>query len=403
MTEKTKSGDSQKILISIRSLRRASARDVISGIFNHLERTSDCNICLMQSVENPITTEKIRNAEKSNVAGLFISKAEDAELMRALVDTPIPIAVIGIKDPVLKARKNPTVFIFNDNAGIGEMGADYFLKHGKFNSFGFVCANNDVNSMAERAEAFCNRIRSAAPNTFVSVFPPVSDPGSGKDIAALSDWILTLPKPAAIMAIADWRATHVLTACDHLKIRVPEAVSVLGVDNDEFMCAHASPPLSSILPNHVEIGRRAAEELEKLIKGKNNGWRKEITVPPQMVIERESTRICTPSAALVDRTKRFIRANATRGITVADVVDHLKVSRRLAEIRYRAATGETIREAIESAKMAKLKRLLISNRRPISAIAAECGFSNINSLSHRFQQCFGISMREFRKNATNPG
>ena len=79
MTEKTKSGDSQKILISIRSLRRASARDVISGIFNHLERTSDCNICLMQSVENPITTEKIRNAEKSNVAGLFISKAEDAE------------------------------------------------------------------------------------------------------------------------------------------------------------------------------------------------------------------------------------------------------------------------------------------------------------------------------------
>ncbi len=41
MTEKTKSGDSQKILISIRSLRRASARDVISGIFNHLERTSD--------------------------------------------------------------------------------------------------------------------------------------------------------------------------------------------------------------------------------------------------------------------------------------------------------------------------------------------------------------------------
>ena len=403
MTEKTKTSDSQKILISIRSLRRASARDVISGIFNHLERTSDCNICLMQSVENPITTEKIRNAEKSNVAGLFISKAEDAELMRALAATSIPMAVIGIKDPVLKARKNPTVFIFNDNAGIGAMGANYFLKHGKFNSFGFVCANIDINSMQERADAFCNRIKTASPDSFVSVFPAVSDSGSENDIAALSDWILTLPKPAAVMAAADWRAVHVLTACERSKMRVPEAVSVLGVDNDEFMCAHASPPLSSILPNHVEIGRRAAEELEKLIKSKKSGQRKMITVPPQMVIERESTRICAPAAALVDRTKRFIRANATRGITVADVVAHLKVSRRLAEIRYRAATGETIREAIESAKMAKLKRLLISNRRPISAIAAECGFSNINSLSHRFQQCFGSSMREFRKNATNPG
>ena len=379
MTEKTKTSDSQKILISIRSLRRASARDVISGIFNHLERTSDCNICLMQSVENPITTEKIRNAEKSNVAGLFISKAEDAELMRALVDTPIPIAVIGIKDPVLKARKNPTVFIFNDNAGIGEMGADYFLKHGKFNSFGFVCANIDINSMQERADAFCGRIKTASPDSFVSVFPAVSDSGSENDIAALSDWILTLPKPAAVMAAADWRAVHVLTACERSKMRVPEAVSVLGVDNDEFMCAHASPPLSSILPNHVEIGRRAAEELDKLIKSKKSGQRKMITVPPQMVIERESTRICAPAAALVDRTKRFIRANATRGITVADVVDHLKVSRRLAEIRYRAATGETIREAIESTKMAEIGRRLEMSRRLSFAIFVDSIASRIVS------------------------
>ena len=80
---------------------------------------------------------------------------------------------------------------------------------------------------------------------------------------------------------------------------------------------------------------------------------------------------------------------------------HLKVSQTLAEIRYRVATGETIREAIESVRMDKLKRLLVSTRRPIAVIAAECGFRNANSLSHRFRNKFGVSLREFRAaNAT---
>ena len=83
-------------------------------------------------------------------------------------------------------------------------------------------------------------------------------------------------------------------------------------------------------------------------------------------------------------------------IRVKDVVEHLKVSQTLAELRYRAATGETIRETLESVRMDKLKRLLISTHRPIAILAAECGFRNANSLSHRFKNRFGVSMREFR-------
>ena len=73
------------------------------------------------------------------------------------------------------------------------------------------------------------------------------------------------------------------------------------------------------------------------------------------------------------------------------------MSRRLVEVRYRAATGETIREAIESVRMDKLKRLLVSTRRPIAVLAAECGFRNSNSLSHRFKNLVGLSIREWRK------
>ena len=248
----------------------------------------------------------------------------------------------------------------------------------------------------ERAEAFRARIAESLPDAVVKIFPASSEAGSDEDIAAIADWIAALPKPAAVMAGADWRAMHVLSACERAHVLVPDAVALLGVDNDEFLCAHASPPLSSVLPGHVEMGRRAAEEMGRIAAGKVGGRNKTVSIHPKTVIERESTRMRAPSAILVDRAKRFIHANALQGINVGDVVRHLKVSRRLAEIRYRAATGETIRESIESVRMDKLKRLLVSTRRPIAVLAAECGFRDANSLSHHFHHRFGVSMRAYR-------
>ena len=277
------------------------------------------------------------------------------------------------------------------------MGANYLLKLGKFNSFGFVPTHIGQYWIDERANAFRARITASMPAAIVRQFPESPAPGTDEDIAALADWIAALPKPAAVMAGADWRAMHVLYACERAHVHLPDAVALLSVDNDEFLCAHASPPLSSVLPGHFEMGRRAAAEMERLTSEKGSRHNKTVSIPPKTVIERESTRVRTPSAILVDRAKHFIHSNALQGIDVEDVIKHLKVSRRLVEIRYRAATGETIREAIESVRMDKLKRLLSSTRRPIAAIAAECGFHNANSLSHRFKNLFGMSIREWRK------
>jgi len=185
-------------------------------------------------------------------------------------------------------------------------------------------------------------------------------------------------------------------------VGVPDAVALLGVDNDEFLCDHASTPLSSVLPGHVEMGCRAAEELERIVSGNADGQQKSISIHPKSVIERDSTHVRAPSAILVDRAKRFIHDNALQGIDVGDVVRHLRVSRRLAEIRYRQATGETIREAIESVRMDRLKRLLLSTRRPVAVLAAQCGFRDANALSHRFRNRFGVSMREFRAGTSAP-
>ena len=400
--EKKKSAP-KKAIVTI-SLRFASSRDVLMGLFRHIESSSNWAINLMQPEDNPLTVAKLHAAERDGTNAIVITESCSEELMLALAKTPIPVASIGIKDTHLKSRKGAMVFVHNDNAAIGDMGARHFFSHGRFNSYGFVLAGPDDDWARERSDAFCARIATSAPNAAVRVFPATPDSGSEANIGALVNWIEGLPKPAAIMAACDIRAIEVLDACGRAGVSVPDEVAVLGVDNDELLCAHAATPLSSILPGHVEMGRIAAETLERMARQKSAPRQHRIvTVPPSKVVERESTHLRPPSAILVDHARRFIQNHATDGIGVKDVVAHLRVSRRLAEIRWRAATGETIHASIEAVRMTKLKRLLASTRRPLSTIAAECGYRDPDALAHIFRKRFGTTMSGWRRsNAKTP-
>ena len=51
----------------------------------------------------------------------------------------------------------------------------------------------------------------------------------------------------------------------------------------------------------------------------------------------------------------------------------------------------------EAVRMAKLKRLLVSTRRPLSAIAAECGYRDPDALAHIFRKRFGTTMSDWRR------
>jgi DNA-binding LacI/PurR family transcriptional regulator len=179
MERKGDSNDGKKAIISI-SLRRASGRDVLSGVFRHLETSSGWALRIMQPEENPLTPERLRAAEKEDVAGIFITESESPELMAMLATTPLPLAVIGIKPPILQAREGQTAFILNDNSGIGSMGANYLLKLGKFNSFGFVLTHDGAYWMEGRAEGFRTRIASALPDAVIKTFP--ASPATGSDI-----------------------------------------------------------------------------------------------------------------------------------------------------------------------------------------------------------------------------
>ena len=104
----------------------------------------------------------------------------------------------------------------------------------------------------------------------------------------------------------------------------------------------------------------------------------------------------TSSAHLVGKALAYINGNATKGITVVDVIKHLGCSRRLADLRFREIAGTTILKAITARRMAELKRLLRETNLPINKVAARSGFSCLKRLERLFRTEEGASMTEYR-------
>ena len=140
----------------------------------------------------------------------------------------------------------------------------------------------------------------------------------------------------------------------------------------------------------------ASSSCNRTIERSNN---QTLFVGVRQIVRRESTAEISPSGKLVQKALAFIRRNALKGISVEDVVRHLKVSRRLADLRFRELQGTTIGETIISLRLAEVKRLLRSTKEPIDSIAASCGYENPNYLKNLFKRRFAMSMREFRSRA----
>ena len=322
--------------------------------------------------------------------------------MAALAESPLPAVFIDVFGEALSRRPN-AAFFKSDNADIGRRAARHLLECGDFSSFGFVhAAPKDGGWSMERRDGFASALEGQkATGRPVFVFPPREDEGSDDDRHALAEWLSALPKPAAVMAAYDWRATHVLDACAEAGLRVPDQVALVGADNDEFYCSFTIPHLSSVQSDGESVGLRAAAELDALSRKGRKGPGPVFQIPAKGVVQRESTKFLPPAAALVRRGAEFIRAHASEGIVPGDVYRHLRVSRSLAELRFAELRGETIRAAIERERLDRVKRLLKTTNRPLARIAQEAGFKSANHLSHLFKKRTGLSPSAWRKGKGN--
>lgn len=387
----------RKVLIAQNLFGKAGS-DKLSGILRYLHKKPQGHweIKLVRGDCALPSDQVLRGLFRSGLDGVILSHMPLAErTISGLVNSRVPTVAmeIPVRHP-LRARRAAIRFLTCDSRRIGAAAADYFLGLREFAAYGYVGDLRDYVWSRHRGETFAKVL--SGRGFRVSVHTP----DAREDRKGLAAFLRSLSKPAALFVAYDDMAAEVLSVCREYGVRVPDEMCVLGVNDDDFICRTADPTLSSVRPDFETEGFDAAATLDALMSGEGDCGPRERFFGAAKVTERESTRIAGDSDGLVRRALEYIEANATRGIFVDDVVRHLNVSRRLADLRFRETGGRTILEEINVRRLAAVKRLLRESDFTSAEIAARCGFSNFNSLRNFFRRQTGNSMGAYRAEKT---
>ncbi len=210
------------------------------------------------------------------------------------------------------------------------------------------------------------------------------------------NWLKSLPKPIGIMTCNDDRGQHILEVCKLVGLKVPEDVSVVGVDNDPMICEVGDPPLTSIALNVEPAGYATAQLLDELINGKKMCGQ-EILVTATHLVQRQSTDILAVNDPEVAKAIRFIKQNAKNKLPVNEVVKNTYLNRRSLELRFRKTIHRSIQQEIRHVRVEWISKLLLETDLPISEITSLFNFTDVEHISRYFKKEKGMGLKEFRK------
>lgn len=324
----------------------------------------------------------------------IIARVVDEESAAMLASTGIPVVNLKASASTSLGRAD----IVCDRHAVGEAAAEHLLQRG-FRHFAFIgvpgfawsdlqfggfCAAVEAEQCEcrryDRNEEFSYRYR---------------DGSLDEEIDEVAAWLASLPKPLGVLAADDFLGVQILSGCRRAGLPVPDAVGVLGVDNEEPVCQLGYPPLSSVVPDDVRIGREAAALLSGLMRGCARP-ESQILVPPLGVVTRQSTDVVATDDELVAEAMRFIRERAGRGINVGDVVSAMNVSRSVLQRRFREILNRSVYDIILEIRLDRVKELLSQSRLSLREIAVRAGFRHTEHMNSVFKQKTGWTLGRFR-------
>jgi LacI family transcriptional regulator len=310
----------------------------------------------------------------------IIARIESEAIAEAVVSSGLPAIDVSA------ARYVPELlFVETDDAAIARLAAEHLLQRG-FRHYGY-CGDPRFNWSNWREENFQKVIAEAGFDCSVYRSSPLRRGIATweQDRSDIAAWIQRLPKPVGVMACYDIRGREVLDVCRELGASVPDEVAVIGVDNDELLCDLADPPLSSVIPDTYRTGYEAARLLDLLLAGQTELPSAHL-IKPLGIVTRDSTDVLATDDGDVSAAVRFIRAHATHGIKVEDVLKAVPLSRRVLESRFQKLIGRTPHQEIMRVQVERVKQLLSETDLSLSAIAHRTGYRHVEYMSVAFKR-----------------
>lgn len=342
--------------------------------------------------EDPLTRlPDLANWDGDGVLANF----DDHQVAELSLQLKIPVVAIGggygYYDPA-----SGIPYVKTDNHAISRLAAGHLMDLGLANYAYCGEPANRFNGWAkERESAFVSHLKEAGFDCQCFTGRHSAARHWRRSQEELAAWLRKLPLPVGVMASNDSRARQLLQACRQFRLRVPEDVALVGVDNDDIMCELAKPPLSSIEQGARAVGAEAARLLQILMSGGRPG--PVSAVAPDRLVKRGSTDMLAVEDKDLAEAVRFIRSHACRPIRVKDVLEHVKLSRSTLDSRFREAFDRSIHGEIRRVQIDRAVNLLRHSDLPIKEIAREVGASSVQYFSTIVRDATSMTPGELRK------
>ncbi len=319
----------------------------------------------------------------------------------------LPLVNIWFSSPV----RDQLPGVFHDPVAVGRHEAEHLLSRGLRR---FAVLTRKDSAQQQAAVAFRAAVTAAGFPCVIERVPlvPSRNYQSWKKTEEQIDaWMNQWQPPIGVSICTEVMGRLVVQLCERRGWRVPGDVAIVAGMNEETLCDHPRPSLSSTEIGYERIGYEAARLLDRLMDEREPNARRadrhvgkkqapipeQILLPPQGVIVRESTDFYAVDDELVARALQFIAASSQRAISCTDVANALHVHPRTLQRRFRQVVDWPIADEIRRVRIERAKRELVQSDRSLAEIARDTGFGERMRLYEVFRREVGLTPSEYRQ------
>ncbi len=205
---------------------------------------------------------------------------QTADVPAALLAMPSVFVDALPREPIVPAT-------VPDERQIGRVGTEFLLGQGHRNIAHLSIVHGGPGRDG-RVAGFMDAMHAASIEN-AEGFVAYSDDTSEAYARRARDVLTASPRPTAVFCFNDRAAIGVYHAAASLRLRIPEDVSVVGVDNLELVAETLNPGLTTVSLPHFEMGVWAVRTLVKMIAGEPfAGDTPSVVFQPGVLIERAS-------------------------------------------------------------------------------------------------------------------
>lgn len=312
-----------------------------------------------------------------------------------------PLPIVNISSAL---EESPVPRTMVDNYAVGVMAAEHLLGRA-YEHFAYYGIKGVAYS-EKRLHGFQETLEAAGYVAEVHLADPTFKlKGSDwcNQQAALSTWIEQLTQPCGVLAASDARARQVVSACRQIEIQVPNQIAVIGVDDQQIICEHTHPTLTSVARNSIREGCEAAAMLDRMLSGDRVEVEDRL-VAPLGVVTRESTDMIAVQDERLRDALVYLRENIESPVTVGQMCKRIGVSRRWLEYAFTETLGLSPYCYIRKQRLEHARQLLREEHNTaINTIATRTGYTSSTQLAKAFREAYGLSPRGYRKSLSTNG